>query len=638
MQVSVEGKMVEVSDGASCADALKEGLSGKRFKAAIACKAGDTLLDLTAPVPTTTETLTLTPVTADTPEGLGLIRHSAAHVMAAAVKKLFPAAKVTIGPSIENGFYYDFDVETPFSPDQFEAIEAEMQRIIDAAVPFERMDISKADAVKLFSDMGEPYKVELIEGLEDGTITLYRNGDFVDLCRGPHIPNAGFVKAFKLLSVAGAYWRGDEKNRMLSRIYATAFADAKDLKEYLNRIEEAKRRDHRKLGKELDLFAFHEDVAAGMVFWLPKGMLLRTILEDFLRREHIKRGYQLVQGPQVLRRELWEQSGHYANYRENMYFTKIDGEDYAVKPMNCPGGILYFKTQQRSYRDLPKRVAEFGLVHRHELHGALHGLFRVRNFTQDDAHIFMTREQMKPEVIETLQMFKDLYAPFGIKYHVELSTRPENSMGSDELWELATDALREAIEQAGIPYKVNEGDGAFYGPKLDFHIQDSLGRTWQCGTIQMDMQLPERFDVTYVGEDGEKHRAVMIHRAGYGSLERFIGILTEHFAGKFPVWMAPVQAKVIPVSNNQMAYAKEIADKLSAADIRVELDENNDTLGYKIRKAQMEKVPYMIIIGDKEVGAGNISVRTRKGADEGSVDLESFINRVHDEVKNRTVD
>lgn len=576
--------------------------------------------------------------TKDSPEALHTLRHTAAHVMAQAIQHLFPGTKFAIGPAIDTGFYYDLESEHKFTNEDFPAIEKEMAKIVKENLAIQKSSMSREEALAYFRERNQDYKVELIEDLpEDAQITFYTQGDFTDLCRGPHVRSTGKVKAFKLMSVAGAYWRGDENRQMLQRIYGTAFYKKEEIEHFLYVREEAAKRDHRKLGRELDLFSFHDE-GPGFPFFHPKGMVIRNALIDFERELFKKYHYEEIMTPVILSKKLWLQSGHWDHYRENMYFTKIDGEDYAVKPMNCPGGILYFKTQQRSYRDLPKRVAEFGLVHRHELHGALHGLFRVRNFTQDDAHIFMTREQMKPEVIETLQMFKDLYAPFGIKYHVELSTRPENSMGSDELWELATDALREAIEQAGIPYKVNEGDGAFYGPKLDFHIQDSLGRTWQCGTIQMDMQLPERFDVTYVGEDGEKHRAVMIHRAGYGSLERFIGILTEHFAGKFPVWMAPVQAKVIPVSNNQMAYAKEIADKLSAADIRVELDENNDTLGYKIRKAQMEKVPYMIIIGDKEVGAGNISVRTRKGADEGSVDLESFINRVHDEVKNRTVD
>lgn len=629
-----DGKKVDFEKAVSLFEAAKA-ISNSLGRDAVVAKVNGEYADLRDNIEDGTQVEFFTK---DSPEALHTLRHTVAHVMAQAIQHLFPGTKFAIGPAIDTGFYYDLESEHKFTNEDFPAIEKEMAKIVKENLAIQKSSKSREEALAYFRERNQDYKVELIEDLpEDAQITFYTQGDFTDLCRGPHVRSTGKVKAFKLMSVAGAYWRGDENRQMLQRIYGTAFYKKEELEHFLYVREEAAKRDHRKLGRELDLFSFHDE-GPGFPFFHPKGMVIRNALIDFERELFKKYHYEEIMTPVILSKKLWLQSGHWDHYRENMYFTKIDGEDYAVKPMNCPGGILYFKTQQRSYRDLPKRVAEFGLVHRHELHGALHGLFRVRNFTQDDAHIFMTREQMKPEVIETLQMFKDLYAPFGIKYHVELSTRPENSMGSDELWELATDALREAIEQAGIPYKVNEGDGAFYGPKLDFHIQDSLGRTWQCGTIQMDMQLPERFDVTYVGEDGEKHRAVMIHRAGYGSLERFIGILTEHFAGKFPVWMAPVQAKVIPVSNNQMAYAKEIADKLSAADIRVELDENNDTLGYKIRKAQMEKVPYMIIIGDKEVGAGNISVRTRKGADEGSVDLESFINRVHDEVKNRTVD
>ena len=629
-----DGKKVDFEKAVSLFEAAKA-ISNSLGRDAVVAKVNGEYADLRDNIEDGTQVEFFTK---DSPEALHTLRHTAAHVMAQAIQHLFPGTKFAIGPAIDTGFYYDLESEHKFTNEDFPAIEKEMAKIVKENLAIQKSSKSREEALAYFRERNQDYKVELIEDLpEDAQITFYTQGDFTDLCRGPHVRSTGKVKAFKLMSVAGAYWRGDENRQMLQRIYGTAFYKKEELEHFLYVREEAAKRDHRKLGRELDLFSFHDE-GPGFPFFHPKGMVIRNALIDFERELFKKYHYEEIMTPVILSKKLWLQSGHWDHYRENMYFTKIDGEDYAVKPMNCPGGILYFKTQQRSYRDLPKRVAEFGLVHRHELHGALHGLFRVRNFTQDDAHIFMTREQMKPEVIETLQMFKDLYAPFGIKYHVELSTRPENSMGSDELWELATDALREAIEQAGIPYKVNEGDGAFYGPKLDFHIQDSLGRTWQCGTIQMDMQLPERFDVTYVGEDGEKHRAVMIHRAGYGSLERFIGILTEHFAGKFPVWMAPVQAKVIPVSNNQMAYAKDIADKLSAADIRVELDENNDTLGYKIRKAQMEKVPYMIIIGDKEVGAGNISVRTRKGADEGSVDLESFINRVHDEVKNRTVD
>ena len=505
--------MVEVSDGASCADALKEGLSGKRFKAAIACKAGDTLLDLTAPVPTTTETLTLTPVTADTPEGLGLIRHSAAHVMAAAVKKLFPAAKVTIGPSIENGFYYDFDVETPFSPDQFEAIEAEMQRIIDAAVPFERMDISKADAVKLFNDMGEPYKVELIEGLEDGTITLYRNGDFVDLCRGPHIPNTGFVKAFKLLSVAGAYWRGDEKNRMLSRIYATAFADAKDLKEYLNRIEEAKRRDHRKLGAEMDLFSFPEEIGPGLAVFHPKGAAVINAMEDYSREMHRKHHYSFVQTPHITKGGLYETSGHLHWYKDGMYppmhldeekdadgnITK-PGADYYLKPMNCPMHNLIFKSRQRSYRELPLRLFEFGTVYRYEKSGEVHGLTRVRGLTQDDSHIYCTREQMKDELTSLLTFVLNLLKDFGLTdFYLELSTKdPNKYVGSDEIWEEATNTLAEVAKESNLELVDDPCGAAFYGPKISVQARDAIGRTWQVSTIQLDFNLPERFQLEYI--------------------------------------------------------------------------------------------------------------------------------------------
>lgn len=576
--------------------------------------------------------------TKESEEGLYALRHTASHVMAQAIQHLFPDVKLAIGPAIDTGFYYDIESEHKFSQEDFAAIEKEMSKIIKSNFAIEKSYKSREEAIAYYKEKGQPYKVELIEDLPvDALLSFYTQGDFVDLCAGPHVRSTGKVKAYKLMTVAGAYWRGDENNQMLQRIYGTAFYNKEDLEHFLYVREEAAKRDHRKLGKELDLFSFQEQ-GPGFPFFHPKGMAIRNELIEFERELLKKYRYEEIQTPIILSKDLWLQSGHWDHYRENMYFTKIDGEDYAVKPMNCPGGILYFKTQQRSYRDLPRRVAEFGLVHRHELHGALHGLFRVRNFTQDDAHVFMTREHMKPIVIETLKMFKDLYAPFGISYHVELSTRPENSMGDDALWELSTDALREAIEQAGVPYKVNEGDGAFYGPKLDFHIQDSLGRTWQCGTIQMDMQLPERFDVNYIGDDGEKHRVVMIHRAGYGSLERFIGILTEHFAGAFPVWLAPVQAKIIPVSEKQMKYAKSVADKLLQANIRVEIDENNDTLGYKIRKAQMEKVPYMLIIGDKEVQANQVSVRRKKVGDQGSIDIDSFISNIMCEIKNRNVD
>ena len=510
-----------------------------------------------------------------------------------------------------------------------------MAKISKENIPLVKKVVSRAEALKFFQDKGQDYKVMLINDLpEDAQISLYEQGDFTDLCAGPHMRSTGKVKVFKIMTVAGAYWRGDSKNKMLQRIYATAFFKKEDLDHYLFIRSEAEKRDHRKLGKQLDLFSFHDE-GPGFPFFHPKGMALRNMLMDYERELFKEFGYVEIMTPVILSKQLWIQSGHWDHYKENMYFTKIDDEDYAIKPMNCPGGILYFKTQQRSYRDLPMRVGEFGLVHRHELRGALHGLFRVRCFTQDDAHIFMTQDQMKEEVIKCMAMYKKMYGVFGLEYHVELSTRPENSMGSDELWEISTNALREAIEKTGVPYQINEGDGAFYGPKLDFHVQDSLGRTWQCGTIQMDMQLPERFDVNYIGEDGEKHRAVMLHRAGYGSLERFIGILIEHFAGAFPTWIAPVQVKVIPVTEKHMDYAKSVAKTLSESNIRVELEEANETLGYKIRKAQMEKVPYMLIVGDKEEKSHTVSIRSRKDGDKGSMMVPMFIAGLMQEIKSR---
>lgn len=566
--------------------------------------------------------------TKNDPEGLAALRHTAAHVMAQAIQHLFPGTKFAIGPAISTGFYYDIESDHIFKQEDFPAIEKEMSKIIKQNIHLDKRVVTREEALEFFEKKNQDYKILLINDMpEDTELSIYTQGDYDDLCRGGHVDNTGKIKAFKLLSVAGAYWRGDENNAMLQRIYGTAFFSKEDLEHFLFVRSEAEKRDHRKLGKQLDLFSFHEE-GPGFPFFHPKGMVIRNLLIEYERELFRKYGYEEIITPIILSKDLWLQSGHWEHYRENMYFTKIDNEDYAVKPMNCPGGILYFKTQQRSYRDLPKRVGEFGLVHRHELHGALHGLFRVRNFTQDDAHIFMTPKHMKSEVISTLNMFRELYEIFGLKYHVELSTRPENSMGSDELWEIATDALRNAIESANVPYKINEGDGAFYGPKLDFHIEDSLGRTWQCGTIQMDMQLPERFDVTYVGEDGEKHRAVMIHRAGYGSLERFIGILIEHFAGAFPTWCAPVQVKIIPVSENYHKYAKQIYDKMFEKGIRVEVDEGNDTLGYKIRKAQMEKIPYMLVVGEKEVNSNSVSVRSRAKGDEGTIEVEKFINLI----------
>ena len=568
-------------------------------------------------------------------QGLFTLRHTASHVMAQAIQHLFPGTKFAIGPAIDEGFYYDLESDHVFSQDDFAAIEQEMAKIAKANIPLTKKVVSRAEALKFFQEKGQDYKVMLINDLpEDAQISLYEQGDFTDLCAGPHMRSTGKVKVFKLMSVAGAYWRGDSNNQMLQRIYATAFFKKEDLEHFLFVRSEAEKRDHRKLGKQLDLFSFHEE-GPGFPFFHPKGMILRNQLMDYERELFKEFGYVEIMTPVILSKKLWVQSGHWDHYKENMYFTKIDDEDYAIKPMNCPGGILYFKTQHRSYRDLPMRVGEFGLVHRHELKGALHGLFRVRCFTQDDAHIFMTQDQMKDEVIKCMSMYQKMYGVFGLDYHVELSTRPENSMGSDELWEISTNALREAIEKNGVPYQINEGDGAFYGPKLDFHVQDSLGRTWQCGTIQMDMQLPERFDVNYIGEDGEKHRAVMLHRAGYGSLERFIGILIEHFGGAFPVWISPVQVKVIPVTEKHLDYAKAVASAMSESNIRVEVEDANETLGYKIRKAQMEKVPYMIIVGDKEVKSRTVAIRSRKDGDMGSMPLPMFVANLIREIKSR---
>lgn len=569
-------------------------------------------------------------------EGLFTLRHTAAHVMAQAIQHLYPGTKFAIGPAIDDGFYYDLESDHVFSQEDFAAIEKEMAKIAKANLPIEKKILSRNEALEFFRSRNQDYKVILIQDLpEDAIISTYTQGDFTDLCRGPHVRSTGKLKVFKLMTVAGAYWRGDEHNKMLQRIYATAFFDKEELDRFLFVRAEAEKRDHRKLGKQLNLFSFHEE-GPGFPFFHPKGMVIRNELIAYERELFREFGYEEIMTPIILSKKLWLQSGHWDHYKENMYFTQIDEEDYAVKPMNCPGGILYYKTNQHSYRELPKRVGEFGIVHRHELHGALHGLFRVRVFTQDDAHIFMTQDQMKDEVIKTMEMYRKLYSVFGLEYHVELSTCPENSMGSEELWEISTNALRDAVEAAGVPYVINEGDGAFYGPKLDFHIKDCLGRTWQCGTIQMDMQLPERFDVNYVGEDGEKHRAVMLHRAGYGSLERFIGILIEHFAGAFPSWIAPVQVKVVPVTEKHMNYARSVADALSASNVRVEIEEGNDTLGYKIRKVQMEKVPYTLVVGDKEMNGHTVSVRSRKNGDEGSLPVAVFVSNLIREIRDRS--
>ena len=626
-----DGKEKQFESAVSLADAAKA-ISNSLGRNAIVAKVNGELTDLRDPIVDGAEVEFFTK---EDKEGLFTLRHTASHVMAQAIQHLFPGTKFAIGPAIDDGFYYDLDSEHVFSQEDFAAIEKEMAKIAKENIPLVKKVVSRVEALKFFQDKGQDYKVMLINDLpEDAQISLYEQGDFTDLCAGPHMRSTGKVKVFKIMTVAGAYWRGDSKNKMLQRIYATAFFKKEDLDHFLFVRAEAEKRDHRKLGKQLDLFSFHDE-GPGFPFFHPKGMALRNMLMDYERELFKEFGYVEIMTPIILSKQLWIQSGHWDHYKENMYFTKIDDEDYAIKPMNCPGGILYFKTQQRSYRDLPMRVGEFGLVHRHELRGALHGLFRVRCFTQDDAHIFMTQDQMKEEVIKCMAMYKKMYGVFGLEYHVELSTRPENSMGSDELWEISTNALREAIEKTGVPYQINEGDGAFYGPKLDFHVQDSLGRTWQCGTIQMDMQLPERFDVNYVGEDGEKHRAVMLHRAGYGSLERFIGILIEHFAGAFPTWIAPVQVKVIPVTENHLDYAKSVARTLSESNIRVEVEEANETLGYKIRKAQMEKVPYMLIVGDKEVKSHTVSIRSRKDGDKGSMMVPMFIANLIQEIKSR---
>ena len=567
--------------------------------------------------------------------GKHAFRHTASHVMAQAVKRLWPDAQLAIGPAIENGFYYDIDMEHKLVPEDLPKIEAEMSRIVKENLPITKSVMSRQEAIEFFKSKNEDYKVELIQDLpEDAVISCYSQGDFIDLCAGPHLASTGKVKAFKLQSIAGAYWRGDEKNKMLQRIYGTAFEKKEELDAYLHMLEEAAKRDHRKLGKELGLFVIKEE-GPGFPFFLPKGMALRNELENFWREVHHDFDYEEIRTPIILSKHLWETSGHWDHYRENMYTTIIDDEEYAIKPMNCPGGILVYQNEMHSYRDFPLRYAELGLVHRHELSGALHGLFRVRAFTQDDAHVFMLPDQMQTELMKVIELFDRIYSQFGLKYHVELSTKPDNAMGDDAIWEQATDALRNAIEAKGIPYVINPGDGAFYGPKLDYHIEDSLGRTWQCGTIQLDMNLPERFQIEYVGEDGQKHRPIMIHRACFGSMERFIGILTEHYAGAFPTWMAPVQVKILPISEKHVEYAKELAKQMHRDYVRVEVDDRSEKIGYKIRQAQMAKVPYMLVVGDKEVEEGTVNVRKHGGDELGSVPFEEFFNSIKIEIKER---
>ena len=630
MKIIYQGQTHEFQDGMNALDMLKQ-LDAQLYKEAVAVRVNGQVRSLPEAVPDGAQLEFLT--FAD-PDGQRVLRHTASHVLAQAVKRLFPQAKLAIGPAIDNGFYYDFDVETPFTPEDLQGIEKEMQRIIKKNERLQRFELPREEARRLMEEKGEPYKVELIDDLPEGeTISFYTQGDFTDLCAGPHLPSTGKVKAFKLTSIAGAYWRGSEKNKMLSRIYGTAFDTKEALAEHLARIEEAKKRDHRKLGRQLDLFDIMDE-GPGFPFFFPKGMILRNTLEDYWRKIHREHGYEEIKTPMMLNRALWERSGHWDHYRENMYTTRIDDTDFAIKPMNCPGGMLVYKRRKWSYRDLPMRCGELGLVHRHEMSGALHGLMRVRCFTQDDAHIFMTEDQIEQEILGVYDLIDEVYSVFGFQYHVELSTRPEDSMGTDEQWETATSALRKALDKKGKPYVVNEGDGAFYGPKIDFHLTDCLGRTWQCGTIQLDFQLPERFDLTYTGADGKEHRPIMIHRVVFGSIERFIGILTEQYAGAFPTWLSPVQVKVLTITDRADDWAREIERELESRGIRTELDLRNEKIGFKIREAQMEKTPYMFVLGDKEVEDRAVAVRGRKG-DLGAMSLADAVARIEEEIRTK---
>ncbi|WP_059363307.1 threonine--tRNA ligase [Veillonella tobetsuensis] len=626
-----DGSAKEYAAGTTLGEAVKQ-LSNSLAKKVLAANVNGELTDLREELVDGSEVAFLT---FEEDGGKHTLRHTASHILAQAVKRLWPEAKLAIGPAIDKGFYYDIDMEHTLTPEDLGKIEKEMSRIVKENLPITKSVMSRQEAIEFFKSKNEDYKVELIEDLpEDAVISCYAQGDFIDLCAGPHVASTGKVKAFKLQSIAGAYWRGDEKNKMLQRIYGTAFEKKEELDAYLHMLEEAAKRDHRKLGKELGLFVIKEE-GPGFPFFLPKGMALRNELENFWREVHHEFEYEEIRTPIILNKQLWETSGHWFHYRENMYTTIIDEEEYAIKPMNCPGGILVYQNDMHSYRDFPLRYAELGLVHRHELSGALHGLFRVRAFTQDDAHVFMLPNQMQSELMKVIELFDRIYSQFGLKYHVELSTKPDNAMGDDAIWEAATEALRNAIEAKGIPYVINPGDGAFYGPKLDYHIEDSLGRTWQCGTIQLDMNLPERFQIEYVGEDGQKHRPIMIHRACFGSMERFIGILTEHYAGAFPTWMAPVQVKLLPISEKHVEYAKELAKQMHRDYVRVEVDDRSEKIGYKIRQAQMAKVPYMLVVGDKEVEEGTVNVRKHGGDELGSVPFEEFFNAIKIEIKER---
>ncbi|MBU5677015.1 threonine--tRNA ligase [Alkaliphilus sp. MSJ-5] len=626
-----DGSVREVEKGTSILDFAKQ-ISEGLARVAIGAELNGESADL---MTTIEEDCNLNILRFEDENGKDFLRHTSSHILAQAVKRLYPGTKLAIGPSVDNGFYYDFDSDHTFTPEDLKKIEKEMQKIVKEDLTLEKFVLPRDEAIEFVRKQGEDYKVELIQDLpEDETISFYRQGDFVDLCAGPHVPSTGKVKAIKLLNIAGAYWRGSEKNKMLQRIYGTSFTKKADLEEYLNRLEEAKKRDHRKIGKELDLFSLNEE-GPGFPFFHPKGMVIRNILEDFWRSEHVKRGYDEIKTPVILNEQLWKQSGHWDHYKQNMYFTNIDDMNYAVKPMNCPGSILMFDRKKHSYRDLPIRMGELGLVHRHELSGALHGLMRVRCFTQDDAHLFMLPEQIKDEIIGVIDFVDYVYNTFGFKYHIELSTRPEDSMGSDEDWEIATNSLRAALDEKGLPYKINEGDGAFYGPKIDFHLEDCIGRTWQCGTIQLDFQMPQRFDLSYVGADGEKHRPIMIHRVIFGSIERFIGILIEHYAGKFPTWLAPVQVKILPITDKHLEYSLKLEKEMKQKGIRVEVDTRNEKIGYKIREAQLSRVPYMLVIGDKEVESGEVAVRSRDKGDLGAVTVENFINDTIKEIEEK---
>ncbi|WP_368489948.1 threonine--tRNA ligase [Clostridium sp. BJN0013] len=623
-----DGKKIEVEKGSKVIDIASK-LSISLSKKALGAVVDGKVAELNDEI---NEDCKLEILTFEDEEGKKILRHTASHILAQAIKRLYPEVKLAIGPAIDSGFYYDVDAEFSFTPELLEKIEGKMNEIVKEDIRLERFELPREEAIKFMEEKDEPYKVELIKDLpEDSVISFYKQGDFVDLCAGPHVPSTGRAKAVKLLSIAGAYWRGNENNKMLQRIYGTVFEKKSDLENYIKLMEEAKKRDHRKLGKELDLFSIHEE-GPGFPFFHPKGMVIRNTLQNFWREMHSRADYSEIMTPIILNEDLWHKSGHWDHYKENMYFTKIDNENYAIKPMNCPGSILVYKSNIRSYRDLPKRYAEMGIVHRHEKSGALHGLMRVRCFTQDDAHIFVTKDNIADEIIKVIDLIDNFYKIFGFEYFVELSTRPEDSMGSDEDWEAATEGLKNALKIAGLDYKVNEGDGAFYGPKIDFHLKDCIGRTWQCGTVQLDFQMPEKFDLNYIGADGEKHRPVMIHRVVFGSIERFIGILIEHYAGAFPAWIAPVQVQVMNITDSQADYVEEIAKVLKENNIRVECDIRNEKIGYKIREAQMQKVPYMIILGDKEMKAKNISVRSRKEGDIGTMALEDFIVKLKEEI------